>query len=167
MYSARDSDDMDRFFRGLTEHAFFARLGVVDPPLIDDVALMLVRFVRNAPGCLPPGVGPNEIDDVVRMLAIVQQVPLENARDGYREIGDYTLFWSGLYPEALQRVQYPFRQDHLLDYRAAGKKAYWIASTIGSEDTAEERQLLKHLSHEYDLCVEGLAEVRRAWKESA
>ena len=47
MYSARNPDDIDRFFRGLTEHAFHARLGIVDPPLVDYVSLLLVRFIRN------------------------------------------------------------------------------------------------------------------------
>jgi hypothetical protein len=47
MYSARDPDDIGRFFRGLTEHAFHARLGIVDPPLVDYVSLLLVRFIRN------------------------------------------------------------------------------------------------------------------------
>lgn len=165
MYSARDPDDIDRFFRGLTEHAFHARLGIVDPPLIDYVSLLLVRFIRNDQIRTLPHAGPAEIEDVAEMLSAVQQAPTAAARDEYRHIGDYTLFWSGLYPEALRRFQHPSRQDHLLDYRAAGKKAYWIASTLEPADADAERQLLERLSHEYDLCVEGLAEVRRAWRE--
>ena len=35
-----------RFFTGLTEYAFHARLGVADPPLVDYIAELLVRFVR-------------------------------------------------------------------------------------------------------------------------
>ena len=52
-------------------------------------------------------------------------------------------------------------------YREAGKRAYWLASTLEPEEAAAERALLERLSHEYDLCVEGLAEVRRAWGEAA
>src|SRR5215211_1387056 len=36
-----------RFFTGLTEYAFEARLGVADPPLVDYLAELLVRFVRS------------------------------------------------------------------------------------------------------------------------
>lgn len=165
MYSARDPDDIDRFFRGLTEHAFHARLGIVDPPLVDYVSLLLVRFIRNDQIRTLPHAGPAEIDDVAEMLSAVQQSPAAAARDEYRHIGDYTLFWSGLYPEALRRFQHPSRQDHLLNYRAAGKKAYWIASTLEPADADAERHLLERLSHEYDLCVAGLTEVRRAWRE--
>jgi hypothetical protein len=163
MYSARDPDDIDRFFRGLTEHAFHARLGIVDPPLVDYVSLLLVRFIRNDEIRSLPRQAPALLDDVTDMLSAVQQAPADTAREEYRHIGDYTLFWSGLYPEALRRFQHPTRQDHLLDYRAAGKKAYWIASTLEPADAVDERDLLARLSHDYDLCVEGLAEVRRAW----
>lgn len=167
MYSARDPDDIGRFFRGLTEHAFHARLGIVDPPLVDYVSLLLVRFIRNDDIRSLPHQAPALLDDVTDMLSAVQQAPAEAARVEFRHIGDYTLFWSGLYPEALRRFQHPTRQDHLLDYRAAGKKAYWIASTLEPADAAEERDLLARLSHDYDLCVEGLAEVRRAWGDAA
>ena len=165
MYSARDPDDIDRFFRGLTEHAFHARLGIVDPPLVDYVSLLLVRFIRNDEIRAVPSHAAAMLDDVTGMLSAVQQAPAKAACEEYRHIGDYTLFWSGLYPEALRRFQCPTRQDHLLDYRAAGKKAYWIASTLEPADAADERKLLARLSHDYDLCVEGLAEVRRAWGE--
>ena len=165
MYSARDPDDIDRFFRGLTEHAFHARLGIVDPPLVDYVSLLLVRFIRNDSIRTLPGADAPAIEDVAGMLAVVQDAPAERAIEEYRHIGDYTLFWSGLYPEALRRFRHPSRQDHLLDYRAAGKKAYWIASTLEPDEADDERRLLERLSEAYDLCVEGLAEVRRAWQE--
>src|SRR5262249_27213097 len=36
-----------RFFAGLTEYAFHTRLGVTDPPLVDYLSELLVRFVRS------------------------------------------------------------------------------------------------------------------------
>ena len=36
-----------RFFAGVTEHAFAIRMGVADPPLVDYVSELLVRFVHN------------------------------------------------------------------------------------------------------------------------
>jgi len=167
MFSARDPSDLDRFFRGLTEHAFHGRLGVVDPPLVDYVASLLVRFIRNEQLRVLPGNEPRACDDVARMLSIVQFDPPDVARDEYRHIGDYTLFWSGLYPEALRRFQHPSRPDHLLDYREAGKQAYRLAAALEPADAADARQLLETLSTEYDICVEGLGEVRRAWGDAA
>jgi hypothetical protein len=158
MFSARDPADLDRFFRGLAEHAFHGRLGVVDPPLVDYVSTLLVRFIRNE------GLGPLPAthavagEAVTRMLGGDGEKPADAGVDDFRHIGDVTLFWTGLYPEALRRSQ-------RFDYRVAGKRAYWIASTLEPPDADAERHLLERLSHEYDVCVAGLAEVRRAWEE--
>jgi len=168
MSAPHDPSDIDRFFRGLTEYAFHARLGVVDPPLVDYVAVLLVRFLRHERVASLPGVGGEETAEVAKMLMVAQRhASAAEAREEYRHIGDFTLFWSGLYPEALRRFRHAGPIDRLLDYREAGKRAYWLASTLEPDDAAEERRLLERLSHEYDLCVEGLAEVRRAWGEAA
>jgi hypothetical protein len=165
MFSARDPSDIDRFFRGVTEYAFHTRLGVVDPPLVDYVSLLLVRFLRNdavarttAPTATPT--------DVARLLvaAAGHEAP-DEAREEYRHIGDVTLFWSGLYPEALRSIESPGKGDRLAAYRFTGKRAYRLAAILEPADADAERRLLEHLADDYDLCVEGLAEVRRIWGE--
>lgn len=163
MFSARDPSDIDRFFRGLTEYAFHARLGVVDPPLVDYVALLLVRFLR-----LDPEAGPTaplrEPGEVVKLLETARLHAATEAREEFRHIGDATLFWSGLYPEALG---YEGRRDRLVVYREAGRVAYRLASELEPDDAEADRLLLERLARDYDLCVEGLGEVRRAWGEAA
>jgi hypothetical protein len=153
MFSARDPDDVDRFFRGLTENAFHGQLGVVDPPLVEYVATLLVRFIRSDGLPVFPCRTAAERDRLTRLLD--DPAPAA-AVDEYRQIGDATLFWTGVYPEALRRFQ-------SLDYRAVGRRAYWMASTLERDDAAAERLLFERLSSEYDVCVAGLAEVRRGW----
>lgn len=152
MFSARDPDDIDRFFRGLTENAFHGQLGVVDPPLVEYVATLLVRFIRSDGLRVFPCRNAAERE---RLMLLLDDPPPAAAADEYRRIGDTTLFWVGVYPEAVRRFQ-------PLDYRAVGRRAYWMASTLEG-DAADERLLLERLSSEYDVCVAGLAEVRRAW----
>jgi hypothetical protein len=167
MFSARDPSDIDRFFRGLTEFAFHTRLGVVDPPLVDYVSVLLVRFLRNEP---PGAVAPTieTAATVTRLLVeTADQHEGDEAREEYRHIGDVTLFWSGLYPEALRRLEHRSLRDPLAAYRETGKRAYWLAATLEPADAADERRVLELLSNEYDLCVEGLAEVRRIWGDAA
>lgn len=197
MVHPRPTPDLDRFFRGLAEHAFHGRLGVVDPPLVDYVSALLLRFIRNEHLRSLPGGDVVAGDQLVLMLAALpppvgdrargddsagssgrqepfagreepfagRQEPFAQGRHGmeYRHIGDYTLFWTGLYPEALRR-RGP-RAAGLDDYRVAGKRAYWIASTCAADADAD-RTLLERLSADYDTCAEGLAEVRRAWGET-
>ena len=45
MHQDRRASAVRRFFTGLTEYAFESRLGVADPPLVDYIAELLVRFV--------------------------------------------------------------------------------------------------------------------------
>lgn len=156
MFSARDAADLDRFFRGLAEHAFHGRLGVVDPPLVEYVSSLLVRFIRSD-GMPSPVAERGVATRLACMATTVRDATPETDGDEYRQIGDVTLFWTGLYPEALRR-------EGRLDFRNVGKRAYWIASTLEPENVGS-RDLLARLSHEFDVCVAGLAEVRRAWGE--
>ena len=154
-----------RFFAGLTEHTFQTKLGVADPELTDYLSELLARFihhdsihrVRNSKG--------RPILEVVQMLNEAEQRVGSARRDVHRHIGDFTLFWAGLYPEALQHKQDPRKSDHLIDYCEHGKRAYWIASTI--EATNEEEapaDVLERLSSEFEMCAYGLREVRREWE---
>lgn len=59
------------------------------------------------------------------------------------------------------------REPSDIDFRSAGKQAYWLVSTLEPDEAAEERELFERLSRDYDLCAEGLAEVRRAWGDAA
>jgi hypothetical protein len=84
-------------------------------------------------------------------------------REAHRHIGDFTLFWAGVYPEALRKPRRN-RHDYFGDYCAHGKRSYMIASTIRISDPDEEGEILERLSHDFDLCVYGLGEVRREWE---
>jgi hypothetical protein len=97
------------------------------------------------------------------MLTEAQQRVGSAKREIHRHIGDFTLFWTGVYPEALMRLRSTDRRDYLVDYCEQGKRAYHIASTIPAEDHAEN-DVLERLSHDFEVCVQGLGEVRREWE---
>lgn len=174
MYSADRPDDIDRFFRGLTEHAFHARLGVCDPPLVDYVATLLIRSLRSDQlPAWPPGndtaaelVAVEEFEEAAA-VATIRHDP--DAGEGFRRLGDCALFWTGVYPEALRRqpsvTGLPIRPGGLplVTYRLVGKRAYRLASFLFDSTPSVDRSVLVRLSEEFDLCAEGLSEVRRAW----
>jgi hypothetical protein len=85
---------------------------------------------------------------------------VERDRNVYRKIGDYTLFWAGVYPEHLKRA-YRCQSDVLLDYVTQGRRSYAIVSELVDEDGAPPRSLFRHLSDEFEFCVYGLGLVRR------
>ncbi len=84
----------------------------------------------------------------------------------HRHIGDFTLFWTGVYPEALQKLRSALSKDQLISYQEAGKRSYYIASTFEAEPYQEEAPVLRRLSAEFELCAYGLREVRREWERS-
>ena len=154
-----------RFFAGLTEYAFHSRLGVADPPLVDYLSELLVRFVRYDelyPVRSPRGERLVQVSD---MLAEAAHREGSARQRVHRHIGDFTLFWTGVYPEVADNLRRGGK-DALLDYQQQGKRAYWIASTIPVEVEKEvaPAEVLKRLSEQFELCVYGLSEVRRQWE---
>jgi hypothetical protein len=158
------SEALKRLFAALTEHAFQVELGVADPRLVDYVSDLLVRFtrtdviyrVRNAEG--------RRLEEVVEMLVEAEERVARPRREIHRHIGDFTLFWLGVYPEALSRLRAADRADSLLDYREQGKLSYRIASEFDSEPYEEEAPVLRRLSDEFELCTAGLRRVRYEWE---
>jgi len=158
-----------RLFAGLTEQTFMSNLGVADPQLVDYLSILLSRFVhldaihrfRDATG--------KRLEDVVDMILDAEALPPtgRTRREYHRHIGDFTLFWTGVYPEALKRLQTALSKDRFIDYCEQGKRSYYIASTFANDPYREEAKVLRRLSSEFELCAYGLSQVRREWEKSA
>lgn len=158
------SQVLRRFFSGLTEYAFHTRLGVADPPLVDYLAELLVRFVRNDELYPVRTSRGQRLVQVADMLAEAEYREGQARRQVHRHIGDFTLFWTGVYPEVIDGMRRGGK-DALIDYQQQGKRAYWIASTIPVDKETAPAEVLKRLSEQFELCVYGLSEVRRQWEE--
>lgn len=156
-----------RYFAGLAEAAFQGRLGVVDPPLVEYVAGLLIRFVHiDAIYRIRDLIG-RRLDEIVEMVSEAEQRIGNARREVHRQIGDFTLFWTGIYPETLKRLQSSQRMDHFVDYCEQGKRSYFIASTYRDGQYAEEGAVLERISQQFELCALGLSEVRRQWEQEA
>jgi hypothetical protein len=139
-------------------------LGVADPPLLDYISKLLARFVHCDAIYKVRSLSGNRLDQVADMLVEADARIGESKREVHRHIGDYTLFWTGVFPEAVRRMRSPLRRDSLVDYCRECKRAYYIASTIRVVDRDEETDVLHRLSHDFELCMYGLNEVRREWE---
>jgi hypothetical protein len=161
---SRSSDELRYLFRALTEHTFQIEFGFADPPLMDYLSGLLERFVRiDAIFKIRDLVG-RRLDEVADMLLTAEQRAEGLRREIHRHIGDFTLFWTGVYPEALQRLRHPDRKDALIDYREQGKRSYYIASTFDERQFADEAPVLRRLSDQFEICSLGLNRVRREWE---
>ena len=157
-----------RHFAGLTEQTFLSTLGVGDPPLVDYLSTLLSRFVHmDAIFRLRDATG-KQLGEVVDMLQEAEALPPSGhtRREYHRQIGDFTLFWTGVYPEALKRLRSALTKDQFVDYCAQGKRSYYIASTFEDDPFREEGPVLRRLSEEFEMFAFGLNQVRREWERA-
>jgi hypothetical protein len=155
------SHPLHRLFRGLTESTFMSELGIGDPRLVGYVADLLARFVPSqALGKVRDASG-RSLTQVAEMVAEAESSgDADRRRECYRHVGDFTLFWTGVYPEALGKLRASTTADHLIDFQAQGKRSYYLASTLAEE----EAPVLRRLSVEFELCAFGLSRVRSEWE---
>ncbi len=161
----KGSESLRRLFAALTEQTFQVELGVVDPKMTDYLVELLVRFVKMDTVYRIRDTRGRRLEDVAEMLLEAEQRQAKPRREIYRHIGDFTLFWTGLYPEALSRLKSPDRKDHLIDYFQQGKQSYYIASTFDEEPYQDEAPVLRRLSRDFELCTVGLNRVRKEWEK--
>ncbi|MDP6443987.1 MAG: hypothetical protein QGG36_03880 [Pirellulaceae bacterium] len=163
-HSTPERGVLARYFAGVTESTFQTQLGVVDPPLVDYVSDLLCRFVHSDTIHRIRNLTGKRVASVAQMAVEANQRIGLARRDVHRHIGDFTLFWTGLFPEALERRQKTGDSFH--DYCAQGKRAYLIAATIETDEEQDAPgELLERLGVNFELCAYGLREVRREWEE--
>jgi hypothetical protein len=158
-----------RLFAGVTEQTFMSTLGIADTPLIDYISLLLSRFIHMDTVTRLRDAQGRQLNEVVEMLLEAESLPPEGRtrREFHRHIGDFTLFWTGLYPDGLRRLVSAFSKDRLLDYTAQGKRSYFIASTFDDDPYRAEAPVLRRLSEEFELCAYGLQQVRAELEKSS
>lgn len=158
-----ESHPLHRMFRGLTEQTFLAELGIGDPKLVGYVSGLLVKFVPSAGLWAVRDAEGRRVIEVASMVAAAEDaLDDDRRRDGHRHVGDFTLFWTGVYPEALPRLRPHGSADNLIDYQLQGKRSYYLASTLAGD----EAPILRRLSAEFELCAFGLSRVRREWEQA-
>ena len=154
-----------RLFGGLVEQVFQAELGICDPHLTDYLTRLLSEFVHIDAIYRLRSVSGDVIREVSRAEAEAylgpHVDPTERTRVINRFIGDFTLFWTGVYPETLSPRHSGV--SRLNEYLLHGRRSYGIASELSNADTEPPGALLRRLSEEFESCVHGLHLVRESW----
>jgi hypothetical protein len=158
---------LKRMFAGLAEHAFFSHLGVADPALIDYLSSLLSRFTHTDAVYRLRNFAGRPLTEIVEMTIEAEQLPSggRTRREYYRHIGDFALFWTGVYPEALNAPGMRACKDQMVSYTWQGKLGYRKASEFAEGAFRDEAPVLRRLADEFEVCAIGLREVRREWEE--
>ena len=160
-----DQHPLRLLFNELVRETFQAQLHVDEPGVPEYVARMLVDFTHRDQIFFIRDARGRQLEEVAEMLmeadVSLNANSFEREREVHKHIGDFTLFWSGVYPEMLRYFRAATRCDHLLDYVEQGRKSYSIAATFDYGAYEEEAKVLRRLSERFELCMFGLNMVRR------
>jgi hypothetical protein len=159
---------LHRLFSGLVEQVFEADIGICDPHLVDYLSEVLVDFVhidqiyslRTVDGETIRDLSQFRAADLGPELSTEQRQRLVN-----KYIGDFTLFWSGVYPESLRPRHAGV--DRLREFVLQGRRSYGIASELTRTDDRPPAAVLQSLSEQFEFCVHGLRLVRAGWEQLA
>ncbi len=166
MWEPKPEHPLRRLFAGLTEQTFINTFGLADPQLTDYLSNMLSRFIHVDALHRLHSVKGKRLEEVAEMMIEAEELPEgRTRREVHRHIGDFALFWTGVFPEALRRLRSVLSKDHFIDYCEQGKRSYYIASTFDDDPYREEAPVLRRLSKEFELCAYGLTQVRREWEK--
>ena len=167
MWSVPADHPLRRLFAGLTENAFLTSIGITDPPLIDYVSELLTRFIHFSTVYRLQSPQGRPLTEVAEMVMEAEEIPPEGRtrREYHRHIGDFALFWTGLFPEAVRREQSGWSRDAFVSYTVQGKRSYLIAGSFEADPYRAEAAVLKRLGTEFELCAIGLNHVRKDLNE--
>jgi hypothetical protein len=86
----------------------------------------------------------------------------DREREIRRHIGDYTLFFTGLFPDSVATLprRRPFSADALVDYVKAGKESYAAVAAFDIGAYGRQVRLFRRLSDQFEQCVFALNAVK-------
>jgi hypothetical protein len=157
-----ENHPLQELFTELIHHHFDRDIGLRDPEVQDYISNVLTEFceceqlfkIRNTEG--------RPLNDVGEMLLEADPVygpapSFDRERQVRKHIGDYVLFFSGMFPESINHFRLRRqRLENFVDLIKAGKESYFIVSKFDQFEYARLAPLFAKLAHEFESCVYGL-----------
>jgi len=162
---------LQTFFLDMVREHYSRDIGLRDEQLSTYVANMLTEFtecerlhaIQNSAG--------RRLEDVGEMLLQADPVfgetpSFDRERQVRKHIGDYTLFYTGMFPEAINRHRLRrARLENFVDFMRAGKESYYIVSKFEFFEYAKVAPLFAKLAAHFEECVYALNQVKNELAE--
>ena len=160
------SQTLKGMFAEIIQRNFEESVHLADHQVMDYVADLLIRFSRTEELYRIRDARGRALEDVGEMLMasnpLLDAPSFDAEREVRKHIGDFTLFFAGLFPEAVNHWRLRrARLDAFLDYIQTGKESYYIVSEFNQFEYKSSAPLFKKLSEEFESCVFGLNLVKR------
>src|SRR2546421_9890689 len=157
-----ESHPLQQLFIEMVGRHYAHEIGLRDPQLVGYVAHLLAECcdteqlfkIRNA--------ADRPLADVGEMLMESDPVfgpapSFDRERQVRKHIGDYTLFFTGMFPESINQFRLRRqRLENLVDWMKAGKESYYIVSKFEYFEYAKVAPLFASLSQKFEEFVYGL-----------
>jgi hypothetical protein len=154
-----------RLFHEVVGQCYGEGIGIRDSEVTTYIADLLTDFceaerlykIRNNAG--------RALDDVGEMLLESDPVfgpahSFDREREVRKHVGDYTLFFAGMFPDSLHQRIKRHRLSSMLELVYAGKQSYFVVSKFDCAEYASEAGLFARLAETFESCVYGLNLVR-------
>lgn len=156
-----------QMFDELIRRRFFGDAQVYDSDIAEYVSGIVTEFahvdtmykIRNARGEQLTGVAEMLIESNPHLDA----PSFDREREVRKHVGDFTLFFTGLFPEAVAKLPTlrTFSCDKFVDYMKAGKESYNVVAAFNLCEYADEAPLFRRMSDRFEECVFGLNLVKQ------
>ena len=166
-----ESHPLQKLFVELVGRHYAEEIGIRDPQIVGYVAHLLSEFCDVEQLYKIRGSAGQPLTDVGEMLVESNPVfgpapSFDRERQVRKHIGDYTLFFTGMFPESINHFR--LRRNRLegfVDWMKAGKESYFIVSKFEHFEYAKVAPLFASLSHHFEQCVYGLNRVKNDLQE--
>ena len=166
-----ESNPLRSFFFDLVSHHFASSFELRDTDMSAYISDMLTEFCYTDQLHKIRNVNSRPLDDVGEMLLESDPVygpapSFDRERQVRKHIGDYTLFFTGMFPESINHLRLRRnRLENMIDFIKAGKESYYIVSKFDCFEYQKVAPLFRKLSDRFEECVVGLNMVKNELQE--
>jgi hypothetical protein len=166
-----ETHSLQELFQDLVGRHYAEEIGIRDPQVIAYVSHLLAEFCEADQLVKIRNVFDHPLDDVGEMLLESDPVygpapSFDRERQVRKHIGDYTLFFAGMFPESINHLRLRRqRLENFVDWMKAGKESYYVVSKFEHFEYAKVAPLFANLSRNFESCVYGLNMVKNELQE--
>ena len=166
-----ESHPLQQLFQDLVGRHYAEEIGIRDPQIVAYVSHLLAEFCDAEQMYKIHDSLNRPLADVCEMLLESDPVygpapSFDRERQVRKHIGDYTLFFAGMFPESINHFRLRRqRLESFVEWVKAGKESYYIVSKFEHFEYAKVAPLFASLSKNFEQCVYGLNMVKNDLEE--
>lgn len=166
-----ESHPLQDLFQDLVGRHYAEEIGIRDPQVVAYVSHLLAEFCETDQLFKIRDAANRPLDDLGAMLVESDPVygpapSFDRERQVRKHIGDYALFFTGMFPESVNHLRLRrHRLENLIDWMKAGKESYYIVSKFEDFEYAKVAPLFANLARNFEGCVYGLNMVKNELQE--